>query len=53
MSVLRPDTDLSVYTQADFDAVALQINQRPRETLDFETQSDRLRRPAEPAVHYF
>ncbi|MPQ71200.1 IS30 family transposase, partial [Pseudomonas sp. MWU12-2323] len=30
------------YTQAELNAVALQMNQRPRETLNFETPADRL-----------
>ncbi|MPQ71819.1 MULTISPECIES: IS30 family transposase [unclassified Pseudomonas] len=38
----RPGTDLSGYTQAELNAVALQMNQRPRETLNFETPADRL-----------
>src|SRR5271154_1343768 len=35
-------TDLSVYSQAELDQVALQLNQRPRKTLGFETPADRL-----------
>src|SRR5450830_658417 len=38
----RPGTDLSGYTQAALNAVSLQMNQRPRETLNFETPADRL-----------
>lgn len=36
-------TDLSDYTQAHLDRVALQLNQRPRETLGFRTPADTLR----------
>ena len=35
-------TDLSVYSQAQLDRVALRLNQRPRETLGFETPADTL-----------
>jgi IS30 family transposase len=35
-------TDLSDYTQAQLDQVALRLNQRPRKTLGFETPADRL-----------
>jgi IS30 family transposase len=35
-------TDLSGYSQADLDKVALQLNQRPRKTLGFETPADKL-----------
>ena len=35
-------TDLSVYSQAHLDSVALRLNQRPRKTLGFETPADRL-----------
>ncbi len=33
-------TDLSAVTQTELDAVALQLNQRPRKTLGFETPAD-------------
>jgi IS30 family transposase len=35
-------TDLSGYTQAALDKVALRLNQRPRETLGFQTPADKL-----------
>ena len=35
-------TDLSGYSQADLDKVALQLNQRPRKTLGFETPASKL-----------
>jgi len=35
-------TDLSVYSQAQLNAVAKQLNQRPRETLDFLTPAEKL-----------
>ena len=43
-------TDLSGYSQAELDQVALQLNQRPRKTLGFDSPASRLqvlRRPIE------
>jgi IS30 family transposase len=34
--------DLSGYSQEQLDAVALELNQRPRKTLDFQTPADKL-----------
>jgi IS30 family transposase len=34
-------TDLSPYSQADLNRVALQLNQRPRKTLDFASPAER------------
>lgn len=34
--------NLSAYSQADLDKVALQLNQRPRKTLEFETPASKL-----------
>jgi hypothetical protein len=35
-------TDLSAYSQAQLDLVALRLNQRPRKTLGFETPASKL-----------
>ena len=39
---LPKKTDLSGYSQADLDKVALRLNQRPRKTLGFETPANKL-----------
>ena len=36
-------TDLPGYTQSDLEKVPLRLNQRPRETLGFQTPASRLR----------
>jgi IS30 family transposase len=47
-------TDLSGYSQEQFDQVSLILNQRPRKTLGFHTPADKLQaslcRPSEPAA---
>ena len=35
-------TDLSRYSQSDLDKIAIRLNQRPRETLGFQTPADKL-----------
>ena len=41
-------TDLSVYSQAELDKVALRLNGRPRKTLGFETPASRLQASVAP-----
>ncbi len=39
---LTKRTDLSGYSQAHLDRIALRLNRRPRETLGFQTPADKL-----------
>jgi IS30 family transposase len=39
---LPKTADLSAYSQSDLDKIALQLNQRPRKTLGFQTPADKL-----------
>jgi IS30 family transposase len=41
-------TDLSEFTQSQLDKVALRLNQRPRETLGFQTPAAKLRASVAP-----
>jgi IS30 family transposase len=41
-------TDLSGYSQADLNKVALQLNQRPRKALGFETPASKLQASVAP-----
>jgi IS30 family transposase len=41
-------TDLSGYTQSQLDRIALRLNQRPRETLGFDTPANTLRARVAP-----
>ena len=41
-------TDLSVYSQADLNKVALRLNQRPRKTLGFQTPASKLQASVAP-----
>jgi len=43
-------TDLSGYTQADLDQVALRLNQRPRKTLGFQTPASKLQQSVASTV---
>ena len=43
-------TDLSAYSQAQLDQVALRLNQRPRKTLGFETPASRLQQSVASTV---
>jgi IS30 family transposase len=39
---LPKDADLSTFSQSELDAIALRLNQRPRQTLGFHTPADKL-----------
>ena len=39
---LPKNADLSTFSQSELDAIALRLNQRPRQTLGFQTPADKL-----------
>jgi hypothetical protein len=43
-------TDLSGYTQSQFDKIALRLNQRPRKILGFQTPASKLRASVAPTL---
>jgi IS30 family transposase len=45
---LPKKADLSSYSQADLDSVALRLNQQPRKTLGFETPASKLQDSVAP-----
>ena len=42
LAFMPKGTELSLLTEADFDAIADQLNNRPRKTLNWETPKQRL-----------
>lgn len=42
LAYMPKGTELSLLTEADFDAIADQLNNRPRKTLNWETPKQRL-----------
>ena len=46
---LPKKADLSTFTQAELDEIALRLNQRPRKTLGFQTPADKLQASVAPS----